>query len=171
MGLDITAYRKITPAPDAPVSADGEPLDWERHFWAHDSSLAFTEENWPGHSGGIKAGVYTFEKALKFRAGSYGGYGDWRRWLSRVAGWRTIAECWEAAPDERQKRPFGELIHFADNEGVIGPTVAAKLAKDFAEHETRAREMSADEDWYFQQYLKWREAFEMAADGGAVDFH
>lgn len=172
MGLDITAYRKITPAPDAPTQ-DGEPVDWENHFWAHPNSIKFTEENWPGHSEGIAPGVYKFADALKFRAGSYGGYNEWRSWLARVAGWSGAEECWRADETEARKRPFFELIHFADNDGVIGSKVAAKLAKDFADNEDKARGQAAGEHggWYFQQYQKWREAFEMAADGGAVDFH
>lgn len=165
MGLDITAYRKITPAPDAAVSPDGEPVDWQNHFWAHQSSLDFTEENWPGHSEGVSAGIYTFAEQHKFRAGSYGGYNEWRDWLARVAGWPSAKACWES-PTPGDK-PFAELIHFADNEGVIGPKVAAKLAKDFADKQAEV----GDVGWDAELYAKWRKAFEMAADGGAVDFH
>ena len=67
--------------------------------------------------------------------------------------------------------PFVELINFPDNEGVIGPVVAAKLAKDFAEFEHRAEEYSASipdgTDW-LENYREWKCAFEMAAKDGAV---
>jgi hypothetical protein len=173
MGLDITAYQKITAAPDAAVSPDGEPVDWQSHFWAHPSSIASTEENWPGRSEGVAPGIYRFEKEHRFRAGSYGGYNEWRRWLARVAGWQSVNECWEASPEEQAKRPFGEIINFSDCEGVIGPKVAAKLAKDFADNEKRAEEAATrdDEPWFLESYRDWRKAFEMAADDGAVDFH
>jgi hypothetical protein len=70
--------------------------------------------------------------------------------------------------------PFWELIQFADNEGYIGPTVAAKLATDFANWADRAKEFAKDPEvgeWWLVSYNKWRQAFELAADGGVVDFH
>lgn len=169
MGLDITAYRKLSPAPGAQLDEDGNPQEWQTHFHAHPSSINFTEENWPGRSAGIETGgVYTFADSLGFRAGSYGGYGDWRRTLARFAGWSKIEDAWD-----KKTGPFIELIDFADNEGVIGPVVAAKLAKDFADNQERADAFAETEEdsWWGEQYAKWREAFEMAADGGAVDFH
>lgn len=169
MGLDITAYRKLTPAPDA-AREDGCMVDWEKHFDAHTASIEFTEENWPGHSAGIQPGMaYSFADKHHFRAGSYGGYGAWRNWLAQVAGWRSAEECWEAPPGQQHAKPFFELIHFADNEGVIGPKVAAKLAKDFADNQKRAEETG--DEWEIAQYRHWRKAFEMAADDGAVEFH
>jgi hypothetical protein len=41
----------------------------------------------------------------------------------------TAEQVWAARPEG----PFVELIDFADNEGMIGPRAAAKLAKDFAD--------------------------------------
>jgi hypothetical protein len=60
-----------------------------------------------------------------------------------------------------------ELINFADNEGIIGTTACAKLAKDFAEHAAKA----GRNGWCAKLYRDWQTAFEMAADGGCVDFH
>lgn len=170
MGLDITAYRKLVPAPNAARDTDGYPKDGKTHFLAHPLSVAFTEENWPGQSAGVVPDMaYTFADSFGFRAGSYGGYNAWRDWLARVAGWAGAKECWKSkTPSER---PFAELINFADNEGVIGPSVAAKLAKDFADNEPRAVALDDDGLWPIELYRKWRRAFEMAADGGAVDFH
>lgn len=118
MGLDITSYRKLIPAPDAPRE-DGYVVDWEKFVDLDQSSLNWTEEHWPGHSDGIKAGAYTFAEKYPFRAGSYGGYNSWRRWLARVAGWEDIEECWNSS--DQQSKPFGELLNFADNEGVNRP--------------------------------------------------
>jgi len=78
--------------------------------------------------------------------------------------------------DATTKGPFVELINFSDCEGEIGPIVAAKLAKDFAEHQEKARTYvplhnDPDEpDWWFNLYKDWRKAFEMASDGGSVCF-
>lgn len=166
MGLDITAYRRLVKV-ENPKMEDGEPVDWENEWLAHEGVVAMTEEDWPGRSEGIEAGaVYRAGETMAFRAGSYSGYSAWRDSLARVAGYGSA----RAVRDNPTKNgPFIELINFSDCEGVIGSVVAAKLAKDFAEHEER---IAGLEDGYFMEhYREWRRAFEMASDGGAVDFH
>lgn len=167
MGLDITAYSKLTLAPDAERDEDGNVVDYDRHFqaWAVD----WTEKHWPGRASGIAEGaIYTFSDSFSFRAGSYSGYGAWRDWLAKTAGYGSAESVWDQGD---LQGPFVELIHFADNEGVISAEVSAKLARDFAEHEaTIAGEEPRNTD-YMDRYRNWRKAFEMAADGGAVDFH
>ena len=169
MGLDITAYRSLAKATD-PAMEDGRPVDWQNHFHAAGSCIDFTEENWPGRSAGIERdAVYTFAKSFEFRAGTYGGHNEWRRWLALFAGWPSIEQAWQG-----KSGPFIELIDFADNEGVIGPVVAADLAKDFADHQERAElfeRPDIDREWWLAQYANWRKAFEMAGDCGAVEFH
>ena len=63
------------------------------------------------------------------------------------------------------------VIDFTDSGGVIGPIVSAKLAKDFAQFSDAAKAADAGDSWYFENYCKWQQAFELAADAGAVDFH
>ena len=74
---------------------------------------------------------------------------------------------------EKEGLPFVELINFSDCEGVIGPKVAAKLAKDFADYEDRASAFAAKfkDDFFLALYREWRRAFEWAADGGMVHFN
>lgn len=164
MGLDITAYRKLTPVPDAPLDADGYPEDWDNHVM-FGPSMEWSEQHWPGRSEGVDSRtVYAYEESYRFRAGSYGGYNRWRSELAELAGYEDVEDFWDRAPADA---PFFELIHFADNEGTIGPVVSAKLAKDFADH---ADKVGASGD-FASRYSLWRKAFEMAADGGAVDFH
>jgi hypothetical protein len=167
MGLDITAYKRLTPAPDAPVDGDGFPVDYDKYFRADEGTIQFTEDNWPGRSAGITPGIYAFAEAFEFRAGSYGGYGAFRRALSEMALHQPPEDIWE---DSAPKGPFVELINFADNEGIIGPVVAGKLAQDFAEHESNIFAQTHD-DYFRAKYRDWRKAFQFAADGGAVDFH
>lgn len=166
MGLDITAYRALSKVEDAATDADGNPEAYDTHWRAHPVVVAFTEENWPGRSQGIEPGaIYVFGEIFDFRAGSYGGYNQWRDELARFAGYGSALEVWES---DRTEGPFLELINFADNEGVIGPVVAAKLAKDFQEFQSKADQ---EESWWRSSYANWRRAFEMAADNGAVVFH
>ena len=77
--------------------------------------------------------------------------------------WRS---CWSG-----QQGPFCELINFSDAEGIIGASVSAELAKDFAEFQERAASFDWQHPHFKELYQQWREAFELASDNGAVRFH
>jgi hypothetical protein len=152
MGLDITAYSKLR--------AVGPKTD--------DSDLVFWDNpDFPGRSEGVDCSLeYEAADQHGFCAGSYGGYNNWRNELAKLAGWNSAQHVWSQSPDSG---PFVELINFADNEGTIGPVVAAKLAKDFADHQALAD--ASTNSRFADVYNEFRKAFEMAADGGAVSFH
>lgn len=162
MGLSVSAYKKISKV-DV-TNDDGERLGYLR---------AWVNPDFPGRADEIEHRAwYAYEDSCKGISRSYGGYGDWRNQLAELAGWptkpgakRSHAEsAWEA-----ESGPFWELINFADNEGVIGAAVSAKLAKDFAAYQEKA---DAHPDQFFRAgYADMRRAFELAADGGCVDFH
>lgn len=179
MGLDITAYRGLTKI--EVELEDGEPVDdeiYETHARAYVSEFRGQQDEL------VHGAFYAYEEDLWFRAGSYSGYNAWRETLARFAGYDATdfndemrgivrklhsAACWEGATGA-----FSELIDFSDAEGVIGPVTSAKLAKDFAEHEERARSFDAgpdDDGFFFRKYLEWKLAFEMAAGDGMVQFH
>src|SRR6476620_2536568 len=116
MGLDITAVSKLVRMANEPKTDE----EWD-DFYEGDGFKAFWYDSL-AHSGAglVKDACYeptADSKYHGFRAGSYGGYGQWRKDLADFAGF-TLDEYWEA-PDTGQ--PFYELIHFADNEGTIGP--------------------------------------------------
>lgn len=173
MGLDITAYRQLRLV-ENPALEDGDPVD--PNHWK-----PYINPGFPGRAEGIAEGaVYEFSECMGFSAGSYFTYSFWRNELARRAGYpadpaqreshRHSGGAWQASGG-----PFFELINFSDCEGTIGPIVAAKIARDFAEHEAeilQATDRTHFPAGYFaEQYGKWRRAFEMAADGGAVSFH
>ncbi len=161
VGLDITAYHRLKVAKPRP--AHGEDYDYQTQVNIDAPTLSLTENNWPGRTAGTSAGVFDFDEEFRFRAGSYVGYNTWRDDLAKFAGFDSAKLVWDTSPSG----PFVELINFSDCEGFIGPVVAAKLAKDFMDHAARA----ADQGWFSECYANWRKAFEMAADGGCVDFH
>lgn len=179
MGLDITAYGKITPL-DCVFDSDGEPIDPKTRepLDGLEYFQANVNQDFPDRSKDIADnGVYTYETSTGFRAGSYGGYNNWRESLAKLAGYAPEEEDrygskrmrHDAGAWSKTSGPFWELILFSACEGTIGPKVSAKLAKDFADYQTKA---DAHEDEYFRsKYAEWREAFEMAANNGAVDFH
>lgn len=195
MGLDISAYRKLVPASGAVLDDGGYPVDWEKYRSISQPLLNFSNDSFgqPPRAGDLAKGVYAFSESMGFRAGSYSGYGSWRDWLAKAMGHGSAQKVWDRVDhDGYCTEPFDELICFADNEGVIGPTVAAKLAKDFADHDERVKQfcgappgwqvpppgvngegagIGAQNLYNLYKYAEWRKAFEMAADGGMVEFH
>lgn len=179
MGLDITAYRKVRfvreargddddddlnrlgPNSDFPAQADGLPDGFYECSGSRRAAIAAVYEGGPPDP-----------DRLKFRAGSYSGYSEWRSRLAKMAGYSADhGGPWEVP----EAGPFVELVNFSDCEGTIGPRTSAKLAKDFADWQERAKAFAesqgVDGEWFMSLYAKWRQAFEMAAGEGAVDFH
>lgn len=158
MGLDITAYKRLKIVKEPELDEDGDLLDWDTN-WRPGGSMEWSEKHFPGRGEGIDPNqVYSWEESFGFRAGSYSGYNWWRAKLEEFA----------------KGKAFQELINFADNEGVIGPVVSKKLAQNFSENETAAKEFAKtldDGEWWINQYYRWKKAFEVASDNGAVDFH
>ena len=146
MGLDIYACSKIRKIPD---SEDAHNL------WVNES---FNVE------GQIVSGSYeSTEEGFSFRAGSYGGYGQWRQKLSVVAGYKSAEHAWEL-----NSGPFWELIYFSDCEGVIGQEASAKLFNDFNTYIDKAhRELSS---YDFETFLNFKKAFKIGKDDGCVVF-
>lgn len=168
MGLDITAYSNLSPAPDEEVDEDGFPKLYDKYARADQETIDHTERNWPGRTEGLLAGIYSYSEAYKFKAGSYGGYNAWRSELSVVMTGLEAEDIWKSEA-AKTTAPFYELISFSDCEGFIGPSVAAKLAGDFASHQAKAT--ATGDDYFIARYADWRRAFELAADRGFVDFH
>jgi hypothetical protein len=123
---------------------------------------------------GLTTGRYDADTWEHFRAGSYSGYGEFRRALCRAILGVEPQRVWEEQ-EAFKGRPFFNLINFSDCEGVIGPLTASKLADDFADPQHRAKfetqmKDHADRDYYLQKYDEWAEAFKVAADNGMVIF-
>lgn len=178
MGLDITAYSRLEKI-DAVFSKDGEPIHpTTRKPIRGNICEPVINPDFPKQAEGIEAdAVYRYAKTIGHHAGSYGGYNRWREQLAELAGWALISyerygRMWPshaASTYTATGGPFWELILFSDCEGTIGAATAAKLAKDFADHQAKA---DAHTDEHFRnKYTEWRAAFELAADGGCVRFH
>lgn len=171
MGLDISAYSKLEYIETMDVEA------WENKYWLHHSEMPFKTvmaSHWePVYAARatpmVENGVYKITgEEFDFRAGSYSGYNRWREQLSFMATGLNPRTIWNNE-DRYRNVPFFELIDFSDCEGIIGPTVAAKLAADFAAYQDKADRHS--DEYFRQKYADWRKAFLLAADGGMVAFH
>ncbi len=177
MGLDITAYKNLRQfnaqydnENDEVLNLDtNEVVGWRDHF------LSCVHSEYTDRAKDIADGAYFFfEKVTKFRAGSYGGYNDWREQLAKLAGYPSVNGekeprhahsngAWKAT-----EGAFWELISFSDCEGLIGTEVSKKLLNDFINFDSKAQEIGGN---FYELYGYWKEAFEYASENGAVDFH
>ena len=175
MGLDISYYKNARAITDEERAALEQIPENHRYDWTEERGIErlYRNPGFPGRDEGLPSDDWVTAEAVgTFCAGSYGGYGDWRRNLASLVGIDNLRAWWDAP----QPGPFAELLNFADNEGVIGPVVSAKLAKDFAEWRARASEFAStlpddDGEWFMRKYKDWQAAFTAAQQGGYVDFH
>lgn len=178
MGLDVSAYRKISKV-DCVFDAGGEPLDRETgEPLDGDFTKADVNYDYPARADQIEnKAVYTYEDSKAFWSGGYGRYNKWRDELAKMAGWpqgkyEQYGQSWDshaASAWQATEGPFWELINFSDCDGVIGPVTSSKLAKDFAEYQAKAEALQ--DAGFLERYNEWRQCFEMAADAGMVRFH
>lgn len=175
MGLDITAYRKVEFVRELKRGEEGD------EEWPSLTSL-HVNPDFPAQADGLKRGLYrvsgSFDRALaaeyggeadpdqfKFCAGSYSGYSLWRSHLKTMVAGVTYRQT-----------AFSEIINFSDCEGIIGPKTSAKLFKHFdswlREAAIYSSTLREDEGESFMSvYHNFKKAFEMAAEGGCVEFH
>lgn len=169
MGLDVTAYSKLTP-----VGRHVE--EWcedEDHigafayacFSASFRGIPVLGERVIGGTTFVEGGCYAITDGTQehgFRAGSYTGYNHWRDDLRK-----------QFNPNTDPDLPFYELIWFADNEGCIGPEAAADLLHDF--HAMAASysppRIDGYPEYYAAKYRDWTTACELAAESGLISFH
>ena len=161
MGLDVTVYRWLEPAPNAKLDDDGFPED--RNVIKVSANSAFEGRAAPLANDALYK-VHDWNK-FGFRAGSYGGYNAWRTELAQLAGFKGDKDFWDNAPDDA---PFYELINFSDCEGVIGSEAATALLSDFNAFAAQAAERGG---WFQRMYVHWHLAMIFAAEDGAIDFH
>lgn len=181
MGLDITAFcglKKI----DALFDSGGEPVNPVAREEIENYFKPCVSRDFPTRADDLEHdGVYLYADSFGFRAGSYGGYNGWRETLAKLVGYPALpferiegykpstVMSHQIGACNADSGPFYELLYFSYCEGTIGPKTSAKLAKDFAEWDEKAKALDAP--FFYEKYCDWRKAFEMAAQDGAVDFH
>jgi hypothetical protein len=164
MGLEVWVYAGLTKAENVDVDLDGYPKDWHRYWRA--GVVESTEEEFPGRAEGLEQdAIYVYAHCEEFHAGSTRAFGEWRDTLARLAGYEGWRSVWRNPPPPGS--PFVELIHFYDCAGVLGPAVAAKLARDFGMFRGRAEPIGGS---FFVLYRTWQRAFDITAGNGALRF-
>jgi hypothetical protein len=174
VGLDINVYDR------AEWCRDYEEDWWEKEGASFVVPDKYSQYQRRPHD--LKPGVYETGQCIKrFRAGSYAGYGVWRKMLCQAVHGVEPDVLWENQ-QEWVGKPFFELINFSDCEGVITGEVCTKLAVDFSAYAEEMRqahrrgtwdELSIHPNWagiFWEKYQHWMEAFEIASPRGAVHF-
>lgn len=164
MGLDIlyAADLKRVAVDDGDEAIDA----------AYEAGLLHVYANpcFPDQADGLETGFYRGQGRGDFRAGSYDGYNAFRGALCKAALGVDPHEVW-SNPTEFADRPFYEMIHFSDCEGVIGPKTSAMLAADFVIHRDRVRPVfEGVSEWWGELYGSWATAYATASQNGAVMF-
>lgn len=159
MGLDIVVIQYAEKVPE------GATFDEDNMF------TIYPQPHFEKHLDFFEVGdVYAAEEVFHFRAGSYSGYNLWRKKLAEMAGYENVEDVWK----NKTSGPFFELINFSDCEGIIGPDTSKKLYDDFVAFEEQAKTFDASQDgfddWFFEKYKSWKEAFSLAKENGGVLF-
>jgi len=168
MGLDILAFEHVTLTPKH------EREDEEGNYCGDKDNHhhIYSEAGFQEQLGSLLPGrcYKASGKEMHFRAGSYGGYNEWREALAHDALGVAPQRVW-SEPSTWSICPFYELINFSDCEGTIGPEVARKLAQDFRlQRETVRARLAERGEWYAERYDLWQKAFELASGDGMVVF-
>lgn len=163
MGLDIIVYSKLKKNEYLSNKKDEDKDYIDGNHLIMSPLLTEIEEAFPGRTEPLKynGDVYDCENYEWINIGAYSTYGWFRLALETFSEDR---DC------------FNELIDFSDCEGVIGSIVSKKLYEDFSSN------AESFEQWVYQKYsvveselllrmyYKFESAFEIAKDGGAVEF-
>jgi hypothetical protein len=85
MGLDVTAYRKLTKL-DVLFNEDGEAVDPTTREPVDECMRVRENHDFPGRAAGLEDGAaYGYEDAEAFWSGSYSRYNHWREQLAELA--------------------------------------------------------------------------------------
>lgn len=168
-GGDMVHISAFVITEDFLTSMDGLPV-------LADTIVSYDGKPLPYPNGGCYRPTEQTEES-RFHAGSYSGYGMWRR---------QLADQFNPYPHDPKDRPyhigqpdpdkpFFELLWFADNEGTIGPQAAARLLIDFQEHEAeyvqRHSHPDGQDEYDIEKYRAWLHACELASQDGLIILH
>jgi len=157
MTLHVAAYADCT-ITTVELDEEGEPT-------VPSVIRARVNECYPERADGIVKGAwYRHGRHMRFRAGSYHEYSEWRRRLALMAGYRA-ENAWEGTVPGA---PFLGLVDFADNYGSLGSSTCGVLAADFRTWDDVAALGMSSED--LKLYRQFQVAFNLASQDGMVVF-
>lgn len=172
MGLDVYAVRVAHLVRAQPEHPDDD-------FWSEaelpGNIYLYDNPDFPGRAGGLVSGIYAGERLGSFDGPahvgcSYSAHQHFRAWLCKRVLGLPLEEFWRDIKEGTRTDAcaFGELLHFADNEGTLGVECCRKLLADFDAH----ADLELDDDlWVASHFARWRALLRIAVDaGGVLDF-
>ena len=180
MGLALYAYNNLKKL-DVVFDSYGEPIDpFTRSEIDGEYIQVYISHYFPTQADGlVDRGVYSYGSKMNGWSGAYSAYSRWRETLAKFAGYTPVLHefipgckaserlSYQVGAFEDESGPFYELICFSDCDGVIGAKTSAKLAKDFALYEDKAKQV---DEVFYSAYDKIRKCFEFASEDGVVCF-
>lgn len=169
MGLDVTAYSKVKRIKRSPGQFDVDLYPKVEGVTA----VHHANPSYPLQGAGFAfRQCYSYERSLQKRLGSYSSYNHKRNQLAMLAGWESAEACWrtDVALDNP---PLGFLINFSDCEGIINTECSKIIHSELVTLQPKVGKFAQQEnDLYFEDWFATLlSVFEVAADGGYVEFH
>ena len=171
MGLDIAVYKLLELVENPELEEDGCLVNEDDviKLWKHPRFPKQFDDL-------VDEGVYKYEQLYDFVVGGYPNYTTYRDTLAKLANYKPVIDN---DPSSKlhpffygahyvKEGPFREQIVFSDCEGVIGSKTSKKLAEDYAKYIDKA---AAIGDRFFEIYLEFKKAFDLARHDGVVKFH
>lgn len=154
MGVDCTAYENVDLVEARGLRSMSDD-DWDR-VYDDGNIFLYNLDVFEERGDGLPTGIYRPSEETMRWSRSYGGYNRFRRELCLAVLGVEPEAVWHDYV-QYQDRPLAPLMHFADNEGFLGPKTCARLAADAA---------SIDVD--VDGWPTWVEMFSLAADTGVI---
>lgn len=181
MGLDIMAISNLEKKHK--LTEEQEALPWEFQQKKKKTRIVIDATPYGSEHGGynrcedMEGGKYAeTEKTTEhhFRAGSYSGYGRFRKLLSEGLAGVDPDTLWNNPELYRDATMF-EMINFSDCEGILGTGVCQKLYPQFVANrekfESFLNAAFGDTDlarWEMGTYDDFMEAFKLGSQNGIV---
>lgn len=172
MGLDIIAYKKLEKNDSlTKLTEDKKYYLWEMRKAVYlPSSFKKLGEIFPGRELPFKydGSVYGYSDLIEYRIGSYSTYNWFRKLIEHYVDMHSN--------EFPSLENFKLLTDFSDCEGLIGTDACKSLFNIFSIHKhgfdvwITGVLQPADYSWAMTIYEKFKDAFEFASDGGAVEF-
>ncbi len=132
-------------------------------------SSFLSNPKFPAHMSGLSSDLFykCSGKKMRFGAGTYEEYSQFKKHLSMVAGFEKIEDLLKSGGPVY----FIELINFSNEEGTIGPIICKKLHNDFMDNYNVAEKYFSnldDHEKFWTHYKNWCKALFVASHNGAI---
>ena len=171
MGLDIKAYSRLTKNEELTEKAKKNNFYIEvgDYTLVMNPNIKYIDEVFPNRATPLEynGDVYDGDASIIHCIGAYSTYGNFRIVLEQFS-----EECLQNANE------FDMLLNFSDCEGVFGSIACKELYEKFESHSKEFEEWIKSKYQYdnfmselFKSiYLKFKDAFSVGMNGGAVEF-